>query len=133
MGLLDAQSLPTVHELVCLPGFDTVLTTDLGMISSYGVDELGNRIFTVSLGPRRHIARAALHTLLQERIPESEDYILVDCLRCIHWTTRIGGFLSRQLGLIAVGRPLAAFGLKKNFACFVAMVREVRSLLRASS
>jgi len=130
--MITDKEAPDSETITRLPGFDTVTTEALGHVTEVGVDKGGHRVFVASLGPRRTITRAALELLLREVIPNHENYILVDSLRCIHWKTRVGGFVSRRLGWIRIGRPLAIEGIQKSFNCFKVVVTEVKSLLRAS-
>jgi len=59
-----------------------------------------------------------------------DDVRFVDTLPCVNWSMRIGGFLSRFMGLRAIGRPLVIRGTRKAYQCLADLARETRAAVR---
>src|SRR5690606_1821093 len=51
-------------------------------------------------------------------------------LQTVNLPMRVGGYLSRRLGWVAVGRPLVVFGTRRAFPALVQLVEETRRKLR---
>jgi hypothetical protein len=79
-------------------------------------------------GSSKIVERAIYSILDQEGIDRTE-LVLVDTLPYVNNTTRIGGFLSRGLGLVSIGRPLTIHGLQKSYWRFVDLVNNVKDRL----
>jgi len=40
--------------------------------------------------------------------------------------TKVGGFFSRRLGLVSIGRPLTIIGIQQKYESFIALVNDVK-------
>ena len=56
--------------------------------------------------------------------------IFVDTLHCVTFKMRLGGYISRRLGLIKIGRPLVASGTRAAFPRLVELVGRIKALLQ---
>lgn len=92
-----------------------------------GVDDDGNEVYTLALGGGHRRMKYAVNAALQLAEVSRVEYRLVNCLPCVNLATRIGGFSSRSLGLIWLGRPLVAWGVARSYDNYVRLVRKVRS------
>ncbi|MGI6037995.1 MAG: DUF3189 family protein, partial [Limnochordia bacterium] len=54
-----------------------------------------------------------------------EDFIFIDTLPYVNSYMRLGGFLSRALGLVAWGRPVVIKGTQRAYPHLVRLVREI--------
>lgn len=52
------------------------------------------------------------------------EVVLVDTLGCVNMPMRIGGLLSRRLGLVSIGRPIVTWGTLRSYRQLVALVQE---------
>ena len=52
---------------------------------------------------------------------------MVDTLKNINLITKIGGFISRRLGLIWIGRPLTVIGIQQKYQDFIQLVNDVKN------
>ncbi|KAF0195514.1 MAG: hypothetical protein FD169_1327 [Bacillota bacterium] len=126
VGLLASKRNPTMSDILALPYFDATLQGQVGRVFKFGVDELGTNVYVASLGPRRQATLAALKLMLQESSVSMQNALIVNALSCISLEVRIGGFLSRRLGLVSIGRPMCAKGIIRHFRCFERLVAEAR-------
>ena len=130
LGLLPAEetALPTTTRLMDLPYFDRSEKEDFGRPLFLGRDEEGHEIFILGLGGGFQEGLAVLSSVF--RLAGREPPLIVDTLLGLGILGRIGGGLSRELGLVRLGRPLAAYGVKKIYPQLVRTVKEVKSFLR---
>lgn len=126
---LPTTRIPTVEELRQLKFFDTVPPSFHGTLVHLGRDENGHDIFII--GARNH-SQTLLKTLkgVTRIIGENEqNYLFTDVKPCINLIMRLGGFLSREVGLIFPGRPLVTYGVQKAYPKILALVEDTRNRL----
>lgn len=123
LGLLPRSRPPDLAELLTLPHFDRGDSASLGTLNYAGRDGRGNPVFI--LGSRRWGAeiRALAALLLKEAGTGAPEVAIVDCLPALSLPVRAGGYLSRRLGLVAVGRPLVGLGIIR---CYPRLLRLVQ-------
>ncbi|MGE5599820.1 MAG: DUF3189 family protein [Bacteroidota bacterium] len=128
LGNLPVETRPTVREIMSLPYFDRARETDIGQPLLLGRDRDGHEIFALGLGMGIRQGLGALCSVL--RTGGEEEPLVVNTLKGLGLVARLGGGLSRELGLVAVGRPLVAHGVVKIFPRLVRTVDEVKAVLR---
>jgi len=129
-GRLDPARRPTVREIMELPLFDRVKNCELGRVFHYGSGPGGEEVYVVGFGPGREVVRRAIISFLQIRGVPARNYLFVNALARVGLVVRVGGMLSRRLGLIRAGRPLAAWGLVRSYRSLVSLVDETRIEVR---
>ncbi|MGI6357274.1 MAG: DUF3189 family protein [Bacillota bacterium] len=127
LGHLSCEHQPTVVEVMQIPRFDQTPNGDIGQLFYMGDDDQGHRVYVLGLGADHNSYAGLFDHFLRLLGLHPKDYRFVNCLPCVNWYTRIGGFSSRSLGLVWFGRRLAAFGVRKSFATYVNLVNRVRS------
>ncbi len=126
-GRLDLERVPTIAELTSIRHFDRVRSAELGTVFAAGPGPDGERVYVVGLGPGRKIIHQAVLSFLElQRVPPRE-YLLADALSRANWVVRAGGLASRRLGLVALGRPLAALGIQMVYPRLASLVAETRA------
>lgn len=127
LGMLPADRRPTCREIIGLPWFDRMENRQIGTPLFIGRDERGIEVYAIGFRSGRYILTQAVLSLLRIfGIPEQE-MLLVNTLVYANLLTRCGGFLSRRLGLVSVGRPLAGLGIWLSYPDFAALVEEVKT------
>lgn len=125
LKLIEKHRLPFRTELMALPYFDKTCNDDFGSIRFMGIDDSGNEVYVLgkkSMGKRySHILRGTAEILGAQK-----EIIEVDCFNKINIMMKIGGFLSRRLGLIFPGRPILIRGSRGTFMNLVNLVETVR-------
>jgi hypothetical protein len=104
---------PTTKDLLSLELFDTVSPKDIGRLVLVGTDDHGNEIYVLGCGKYPQIMLKALDGFTRLLGGDPTEYYLVDVLPQVNLFMRIGGFLSRQLGWVSLGRPTVTFGTKR--------------------
>lgn len=125
-GMLPEKCLPENEEILNLPHYDKTPSRLIGTIFYFGKDEGDNRVYIVGLGKAKEIILNAFESMIKyENYPE-EEIIFVNSLRYVNVYVRVGGFLSRKLGMVFPGRFITVYGLKKTYFDFVNAVRKVK-------
>ncbi len=126
LGRLDAARKPHDRELMDLSLFDRQSKDEHGHLHFFGFDERGNQVY--SIGCRN--AGVAVKNILKgvgRILGVEEELHFVDTLHCVNARMRIGGYLSRRLGLISLGRPLVLSGTRAAFGKIVQLVERTKT------
>lgn len=124
--MLSADRIPKKDEIINLPHYDKTPSQMIGIPFCFGKDEFGNRVYILGTGKAKKIVINALKSFMEiEEINQDEVY-LENTLKNVNLLVRIGGFLSRGLGLIFPGRILTVYGLQRAYPKFVQMVKRVK-------
>ncbi|NLG31978.1 MAG: DUF3189 family protein [Syntrophomonadaceae bacterium] len=125
LGLIPKHRLPSVEEMMALPYFDKTCDEDFGTIRFMGFDDLGNQVYVLgkkSLGDRLSNILMGIAKLLDTE----EQLITVNCMSRVNWSMKLGGFVSRRIGLVSLGRPVVEKGSQKAFYQLVNLVEITR-------
>lgn len=126
LGRLPTDRVPTQEEILGLADYDQVESWQLGTLFFKGHDELKNPVYTLGLGPDQALAKQALVSFLETLGLDTSDLFLNHALPHINRYARVGGSLSRKYGWIRLGRPLSAYGIRRNYGELVRFVQEVK-------
>ncbi|NLC76559.1 MAG: DUF3189 family protein [Clostridia bacterium] len=126
LGLITDETIPTPEEILALPFYDQPKQEDHGYLRFLGEDQKGNKIYIIG----RRGLKNSFPTLVQSLgkllgIP-SEELLVVDTVPYVNWMMVLGGFTSRRLDWVSLGRPLVIRGTRKAFKKFVQLVHKVR-------
>ncbi|NLG87514.1 MAG: DUF3189 family protein [Firmicutes bacterium] len=108
---LGQLPLKTPTAICKLPYFDRAKAQDIGIPKLVGTDTHGNFVFILGRGPARGSVEATLETVLLACGYRKQDIMFIDLQPYLNFYARLGGFLSRRLGLVFPGKQLAAFGI----------------------
>lgn len=125
LGKLPEGKTPTNIELLSLNLFDKLTKDGHGELHFAGTDEWQNQIYSLGC---RNVGNAMERLLrgMAEMFAQKEQLIFVDTLHCVTMKMRIGGYISRRLGLINIGRPIVLLGTKEAYPRLVALVSCIR-------
>ncbi|MGI6574450.1 MAG: DUF512 domain-containing protein [bacterium] len=124
LNRLPWHRVPTAQEILQQPHFDQTKNEEIGTLFFIGVDQWGNEVFILGLGADRVINHRAIDSLLSLCNYPSCEVRLIDSLIAIHPLTRIGGFFSRRLGLVSIGRPIVLLGIRLSYPCLLNLVQK---------
>jgi hypothetical protein len=127
LNRLPSSRIPTIEELMAIREFDKSEGKDWGIPYFLGDDERHNQVYIIGLGKDRPLALQAIYHILNE-YGNPLDYRFFNTLEQIDWVTRIGGFLSRSLGLVAIGRRLSALGIQRSYFGLTKLVKRAKEL-----
>lgn len=125
LGMLPTHRLPTVEELMQLPYFDKTGDDDFGLIKLMGTDEFGNQVYVLGKKAMGERFSRVLQGMA-EIMGVEQDLIVVNTMVYVNWIMMVGGYLSRRMGLPAVGRPLVTMGTRRAFFDLVDVVKRIK-------
>ena len=102
------------------------------MIHYKGKDEWGNRVYTVGLGSKPSVACRTLQSMIH-LLGKTEDFRFYNALDCLKLSGKVGEPSPRRYGLRSIGRPLAAWGVRRSYSLLVALVDSVKEEVRVAS
>jgi hypothetical protein len=121
LGILNKTRTPTSEQLMEIPYFDKTSDADFGSIRYMGTDEFGHQVYV--LGKKSLANRySAILMGVAEMLGKQDQLILVNCMDSINWSMKIGGFTSRRMRLVLLGRPVVTWGTQKAFNQLVNLV-----------
>lgn len=129
-GMIGIDKIPTPAEIANLPHYDKTENPEIGTPFFYGYDEMGNEVYIIGMGARKELILNSILSLLQDAGVPGTNYLFINTLNNVKWPTRIGGFLSRALGLVNLGRPLTVYGLLQVYFDFVKLVVKTKRDLK---
>ncbi len=123
LKLLNPKKTPTTAELLTIPFYDQQQDKDHGKMRFMGEDEKGNKVYIVGQRSLANSFEKLVHDYLKI-IGCDEKPILINTLSGVNMAMRLGGYMSRKLGYINIGRPLVIWGTKKAFKNFVEITKQ---------
>lgn len=128
LGNLPLKGPVHLQTILNLPKFDRSKKDDYGIPSWMGKDEMGNDIYIMGFGTFSQICARTMEDLFRI-FGRSDEVLLVNALKPIGISARIGGGLSRGLGLVGIGRPLVAWGMRRSMDGMRRLIIEVKEVL----
>jgi len=123
LGLLPER--PSWRQVAAFPLFDRTATRDRGWPLYLGTDDRGRRVYAMGRGRDTRGTALVLEGLL--RALQLDGRVTHhDTLACAGPLTKLGGYLSRRLGLVRPGRTLAALGVTRDIPRLLRVVEEAR-------
>ena len=126
LGLLPTNRLPSFRELMALPHFDKTPGEVYGVIRFMGRTAEGDEVYTLgkkNLGSRLDQVFMGLAELLGVK----DQVAVVNTMHHVNVLMMAGGFLSRRLGLVSLGRPILVWGTRLAFPQLVQAVETVKN------
>ena len=126
LGYLPVERVPSAREIMDVPLYDKQANSDQGRLFFLGIDDHNNEIYIVgcrSLGDSFENILRSIGDIVKIK---HSDTIMINTLSAVNWKMRIGGFLSRELGAVSLGRPIVLSGTRSNYYKFVKMVQDVQ-------
>ncbi len=121
LSLIDKTTLPSLDDLLDLPIFDKTSDADFGVIRKVGDDERGHEVYVLgkkNLGDRYTEILEGTADILGVK----ESLLAVDVITRVNWLMKIGGYSSRKLGLVGLGRFFLLHGTRQAFFQIVNIV-----------
>lgn len=129
---LPSTTIPNKQDLLRLPTFDKITKKDLGHLKFIGVDEFGHKVYTISVQYKANIVIPALRDMYTELRGFNDDLILVSSQPFVNTWMKIGGFTSRRLGIVPIGRPIVTYGTLKSYKGLVDLVEKVKNQIKGT-
>lgn len=133
LGWLPTDRIPTEEMIASLPLFDQQTQKDHGHIHLLGIDENNHEIYVAG---RRNAAGLFENMVsgLTDVIDRPKDGIrTVNVMPYVNWKMMFGGYTSRKLGVITIGRPIVLKGIRYSYLKIVSLVHQVKMTVDAVS
>ncbi len=128
LGFLNKDKKPKPEDLMGLPFFDKQTDKDHGLIKLMGKDEQGNEVYICGCRSLGSKMEAPLKQFAEVMKLQDNNVIFVDTLKGVNNLMRLGGYISRKLRLVSIGRPIVLIGTIKSFNKFVEIVEDVKEV-----
>lgn len=132
LGELKEGKTPSEEEIWNIHYFDKVDSTDRGRALPVGTDTDGNEIYVCGRGGEKQGIENAIKSGIQLADGNVDGVMFVDTLPAVNNLMRIGGFLSRRLKWITLGRPLVIRGTQKAFPQLAQIANETKTKLKTT-
>ena len=126
LNQMNPEEKPSPHDLLKCAYFDEVPQEKLGVIHFLGEDEEGHQIYNMGCGASGAIVERALPDILKIYGESAHDLYMVDTLKCVNSLMRLGGYISRRLKLVPLGRPLVLKGSIMAYPRLAGLVARVK-------
>ncbi|MBS4023032.1 MAG: DUF3189 family protein [Dethiobacter sp.] len=113
------------EELMKLTLFDRQSKEAHGQIHFFDFDEEGRQVYSVGC---RNAGETVKKTLLEvaKIFDKEKDLHFKDTLHCVNIKMRVGGYISRRLGLVKLGRPIVLNGTRQAYPKLVELVAQTK-------
>jgi hypothetical protein len=134
LKLISADRVPSKDEVMKVPMFDKLSFQDRAKIVYRGTDDEGNKVFTLGHGIHKKMVFCLQNAIymLHQQYGFNEKLVLSSTAPTVPLSMTFGGFFSRALKLVFIGRPLLIMGARKNFKKIVKLVDTTKNSARSN-
>ncbi len=127
MGLLPEDRIPSFNKIATVPFYDKTNTKSIGTPIYLGTDLVGNEVYVMGMGAYRKEGSELVYQFVNELYGRCKgEVLIVNSIALINLPIRIGGFLSRKINMVAIGKPITIFGIQNKYYSFVELVKNVK-------
>lgn len=130
LGLLESKKNLSARELYSCPLFDCLDHTQIGTINSMGKDSQGHEIYVMGCKNAGSLVEKILPEFCRIFGVNQDDILLACTIPCLNVLMRIGGYLSRRVKLVALGRFFLLLGARRSMNGIRLIVGEVKQKLQ---
>lgn len=126
LGILTETQRPTITSLLEIPYYDGQISSDHGIIRFMGKDVHGNQVYILGRRNSNIVTQNCLNGIAQLFGITPDELLLVDVMPYVNWMMMVGGYLSRRMGWVRIGRPIVVMGTIISFPKMVGLVQRIR-------
>jgi hypothetical protein len=132
LGLLPSDSIPSKQQILNTEYFNRLQYKDMGRLIFHGVDEVGNKVYTIGRGTSKALVPAMRNLTMEmhKLYNINEGFAYVNTSGTVPISMTIGGFFSRGLKVNAIGVPLLAIGAQHAYKKIVDLAQKTKQLCR---
>jgi hypothetical protein len=129
LNKLDKSREPSKEEILSLHNFNELVYGNRGEFFFHGVDEDGNKVYTVGRGRSKVLVPGLynLVSMLQKEGVLEEKIIFSNTSPTVPAAMTFGGLLSRWLKIHFIGVPLLVKGAKQTYTNIISLVEYTKS------
>lgn len=132
LGIIGKEFFPAMAEFKKIPCFDETTNHEHGRLIKIGEDCFRNEVFILG---RRNSPQTVIRIIKEFSVlcgENPDDYYFVNCVQIFNPLMVTGGFSSRSMGLVGLGRPLVTLGTVLSFPVLAAIVKKTLKYLGKS-
>jgi len=126
LGMLPVTGIPSSRQLLSVPYYDQQTGKDHGFFHYMGKDEYENQIYIVGKHNLGNYFEEIIRQVAEVFSLDQNEFALINTMPYVNLTMMIGGFLSRRLGMVGLGRPIVCYGTKKAYDNLVNLVNRIK-------
>ncbi|RKD34682.1 DUF3189 family protein [Thermohalobacter berrensis] len=130
LGILPIDKKPSLEEILSVPYFDRLNKQDRGKIIFRGIDKDNNKIFTLSRQFAPNIVIPAIKDSWELAGGSKNELLAINTMSAVNLLMKIGGFSSRRLKLVSLGRPIVARGTLLAYNDLVNIVQNTKDIIK---
>ncbi len=129
LGLLPIDYKPSYNDLINLPFYDQLEEKDRGKLIERGIDSQGNKIYTLGRKYYAHLVLPVVIDTWRAFNQNENDLLLVNTQSCVNGSMKLGAYLSRDLKLTNIGRPMVGKGTLRSYNNIANIVKNTKNSL----
>lgn len=129
---LPSDRVPSAQEILNIEYFNKLTYKDMGRLIFHGVDEAGNRIYSIGRGTSKALVPAMrnLAIALCRDKGIDEHFLFMNCSPTVPPLMTMGGFFSRALHMDFIGVPLLIKGARQTYYNITKLVEKSKEICR---
>ncbi|MCX7710823.1 MAG: DUF3189 family protein [Clostridia bacterium] len=134
LGKLPRDRVPTRDEILNTDYFNKLTYSDMGRIIYRGMDEEGNKVFSLGRGTSKVLIPCLrnLIEIFQNECGFNEKIVMSNMSPTVPFPMTMGGFFSRGLHIHFVGVPLLVIGAQRAYHKVLRIVDNTKSIAKNS-
>ncbi|MHB1391929.1 MAG: DUF3189 family protein [Clostridia bacterium] len=132
---LPMDRIPTKQEILGIEHFNRLTYSDMGRLIFHGMDDEGNRIYTIGRGTSKALVPAMrnLAIALCKDNGVDEHFLFINCSPTVPPLMTMGGFFSRALHMDFIGEPLLTAGAQQTYNNITKLVEKSKVICHEKS
>ena len=132
LGILPSDSIPSKQEILNTKYFNKLKYKDMGRLIFHGVDEAGNKVYSIGRGTSRALVPAMRNLTMEmhKLYNVNEGFAYVNTSGTVPIFMTLGGFFSRGLKIDVIGVPLLAKGAQQSYKKIVDLAQKTKQLCK---
>lgn len=124
LGILRDDRLPSWNDFKKIPYFDQITNKDHGKLIRIGFDQWNNEVYILGRRNSAELVIGIIKEFTQLTGEDPSEYRFVDCVQLFNPLMVTGGFSSRAMGWVNIGRPVVTLGTILSFPILKAKVKK---------
>ena len=131
LGILPPNRWPSFADIQAIPYFDAITRNQHGRMIKVGQDSQGNEVYILARRNSVKLIPQVIKEFTKLSGNNTAEYHFVNCVQLFNPFMVTGGFSSRAMGWVNIGRPIVTFGTILSFHILAGIVRDTKRKIEA--